>query len=199
MGHVHDRFFTHGAPSGDPESGFAFFTRRPVHVWLHSHQQSLWSVEQNRVRASLRNVRIWGMRAEDIAEAAKCLALGRTTACVFHLMRVMEMAVVRLGKKLKVTVRDKHDKELAWGPILGNIGKAIEALQRTIPRSRNCLKLTRYSTTLRRHGLATQFIQNRPTPKKRRERCLRRPSLLWVAWRSSFRMSDGISGFTRAY
>ncbi len=47
---------------GDPESGFAFFTRRPVHVWLHSHQLSLWSVEQNRVRASLRNVRIWGMR-----------------------------------------------------------------------------------------------------------------------------------------
>jgi hypothetical protein len=29
----------------------------------------------------------------EIDEAAKCLALGRPTACVFHLMRVMEFAV----------------------------------------------------------------------------------------------------------
>lgn len=38
----------------------------------------------------------------DMEEAAKCFALGRNTACVFHLMRVMESSIQRLGKKLKV-------------------------------------------------------------------------------------------------
>jgi hypothetical protein len=61
---------------GDPESGFAFFTRRPVHVWLHSHQLSLWSVEQNRVRASLTNVRIWGMRVKSWMGATHFLTRG---------------------------------------------------------------------------------------------------------------------------
>ena len=51
---------------GDPESGIVCFTRRTVHVQPHSHQLSLWSIEQNRVRASLRNVRIWGMRDQCI-------------------------------------------------------------------------------------------------------------------------------------
>ena len=47
---------------GDAQSGLVCFTRRTVHVWPHSHQLSFCSIEQNRVRASLRNVRIWGMR-----------------------------------------------------------------------------------------------------------------------------------------
>jgi hypothetical protein len=66
--------------------------------------------------------------AEDIAEAAKCLALDRTTACVFHLMRVMEAAVQRLGQELHVTVVDKHNKDLPWGPILANIRSAVETM-----------------------------------------------------------------------
>ncbi len=66
--------------------------------------------------------------AEDIEEAGKCLALGRGTACVFHLMRAMEGAVQKLGDKLNVTVIDKHNKELPWGPIVANIAAAVERM-----------------------------------------------------------------------
>jgi hypothetical protein len=38
--------------------------------------------------------------AFDIEEAGKCLALGRATACVFHLMRVMEVGLRALAKSL---------------------------------------------------------------------------------------------------
>lgn len=41
---------------------------------------------------------------EDIASSGTCYALGQYTACVFHLMRVMEHCVQRLGKKLKVSI-----------------------------------------------------------------------------------------------
>jgi hypothetical protein len=40
----------------------------------------------------------------DMKEAGKCFALGRYTACVFHLMRVMEAGMNALGKPLGVSV-----------------------------------------------------------------------------------------------
>ncbi|MBV1918794.1 MAG: hypothetical protein KUG65_12150 [Sphingomonadaceae bacterium] len=61
----------------------------------------------------------------DISEAAKCLAFGRNTACVFHLMRVMEHCVQRLGRKLKVKV----DVDTAtWYKIGNGINKAVSAM-----------------------------------------------------------------------
>ena len=45
---------------------------------------------------------------EDIDEAAKCLALSRYTACMFHLMRVMESSIHRLAKKLKVNSEEGY-------------------------------------------------------------------------------------------
>jgi hypothetical protein len=42
--------------------------------------------------------------AQDIESAGNCLALQQPTACVFHLMRAMEMATRQLGRKLKVTI-----------------------------------------------------------------------------------------------
>jgi hypothetical protein len=45
--------------------------------------------------------------SEDISEAGKCLALGRSTAAVFHLMRAMESVVTALGAKLGVTINRK--------------------------------------------------------------------------------------------
>jgi hypothetical protein len=68
--------------------------------------------------------------SEDISEAACCLALGRTTAVVFHLMRAMEVAVKRLGAKLNVTIVDKHNVDLEWGKILANIKVPIETMPR---------------------------------------------------------------------
>jgi hypothetical protein len=64
--------------------------------------------------------------SEDISEAAKCIALSRYTAAVFHLSRAMEAAVVRLGEALSVTVLDKNNVELEWGKIISNLSSPIE-------------------------------------------------------------------------
>ena len=62
---------------------------------------------------------------EDMEEAGKCFALGRYTACVFHLMRVMERGVQRLGKKLKVTI---PVEEKDWGKISTHVNGALNRL-----------------------------------------------------------------------
>jgi hypothetical protein len=67
---------------------------------------------------------------DDAREAGNCLALGRSTACVFHLMRVMESGVQEFGKALGVTLVD----EKCWQNILDEINKAIKALPKG-PRS----------------------------------------------------------------
>ena len=41
----------------------------------------------------------------DIVEASKCLAVDRTTACVFHLMRALDFALAFLSAHLGSTVR----------------------------------------------------------------------------------------------
>jgi hypothetical protein len=70
--------------------------------------------------------------AEDVSEAAKCLALNRTTAAVFHLMRVMEIAVQRFGDKLGVTlVAEKN-----WQVILDQINSAIKAMNHKDPKTK---------------------------------------------------------------
>jgi len=61
---------------------------------------------------------------EDISEAAKCLALDRPTASIFHLMRVMELAVQRFGHELKVTLVTEKN----WQVILDQINAAIKKL-----------------------------------------------------------------------
>lgn len=64
---------------------------------------------------------------EDIAEAGKCLALGRTTATVFHLMRVMELAVQRLAIKLNISINTNVD---SWNDIMGRVQTVIKAMPR---------------------------------------------------------------------
>lgn len=64
-------------------------------------------------------------QAVDLQEASRCLALGRYTASVFHLMRVMEAAVQRLGKKLKVKA-DIH--KATWYVINQDITNAVSAM-----------------------------------------------------------------------
>jgi hypothetical protein len=58
---------------------------------------------------------------EDIAEAGTCLALERPTACVMHLMRVMEVGLAALGKAVNVS------KQNDWGGYLREIDKALAA------------------------------------------------------------------------
>jgi len=62
---------------------------------------------------------------EDISEAGKCLALQRPTACVFHLMRVMELGVQTLGKKLKVDIDVRSE---TWNKIILHVNSKILAL-----------------------------------------------------------------------
>lgn len=54
---------------------------------------------------------------DDMVEAGKCLAVARYTACVFHLMRVVEIGAKKLGKKLVPSLTHKAT--------LGDITRAI--------------------------------------------------------------------------
>ncbi|HTO84630.1 MAG TPA: hypothetical protein VMQ73_20580 [Methylomirabilota bacterium] len=62
---------------------------------------------------------------EDIAEAGKCLGLHRSTAAVFHLMRVMEGAVKALSVALSIPNPDRE-----WGKLLSDIHKEIEKMEK---------------------------------------------------------------------
>jgi hypothetical protein len=60
----------------------------------------------------------------DVIEAGNCYAMGRATACVFHLMRVMEVGVQTFGEVLGVQLAvDKN-----WQCILDEVNKAIKRL-----------------------------------------------------------------------
>lgn len=58
----------------------------------------------------------------DMEEAGKCFALGRNTACVFHLMRVMEAGLQHFGQKLGVNLAIEKN----WQNILDEVNKAIK-------------------------------------------------------------------------
>ncbi len=66
----------------------------------------------------------WPRMAEDAAECAKCYALSRFTASVFHLMRIMESSVQEFGAKLGITLVNEKN----WQNILNEINKAIKLL-----------------------------------------------------------------------
>ncbi|HEV7473165.1 MAG TPA: hypothetical protein VGN90_03895 [Pyrinomonadaceae bacterium] len=77
---------------------------------------------------------------EDIQESGKCFAVGRYTACVFHLMRVMERGVQRLGKKLKVSI---PVEEKDWGMIGSHVNGALKRLPNSTVSERR--RHTRYA------------------------------------------------------
>jgi hypothetical protein len=56
----------------------------------------------------------------DIGESAKCLALGRYTACVFHAERSLEVGVIALGHAVGVR---KHKP--TWEAVLGAIDRKL--------------------------------------------------------------------------
>jgi hypothetical protein len=69
--------------------------------------------------------------AFDIAEAGKCLAFRRATACIFHLMRVIEIGIRSVGNDLGVTI----SPNAGWLAIINDkLEPAIDALpQNTQP------------------------------------------------------------------
>lgn len=66
----------------------------------------------------------------DVEEASTCYALGRYTACVFHLMRTMEAGLQELGTVLGVTFAN----EKVWQNILDEVNKQIKALALKHPK-----------------------------------------------------------------
>lgn len=60
----------------------------------------------------------------DITEAGNCYASGRSTAVVFHLMRIMETGVQEFGNKLGVALVNEKN----WQNILDEINKQIKSL-----------------------------------------------------------------------
>ncbi|PRA56689.1 hypothetical protein CQ062_08550 [Ochrobactrum sp. MYb68] len=62
----------------------------------------------------------------DLDEARTCLAFGRSTAAIFHLMRAMEIVLYSVHRCLGIDVtRDVASK--SWGNILSDINNAISA------------------------------------------------------------------------
>ena len=58
----------------------------------------------------------------DIAEAGRCLALSRSTACVVHLMRALEVALASLATALGLSLTTDN-----WNTILNDIENEIRA------------------------------------------------------------------------
>lgn len=70
---------------------------------------------------------------EDLDEAAKCLALGMGTATVFHLMRVMELAVRLLGRRLRVKIDVENE---SWYQITQHAERGIKSLPAKTPKQK---------------------------------------------------------------
>lgn len=66
----------------------------------------------------------FGSTLEDFREAARCYALGRSTASVFHSMRAWEVGLIALGRDLKVAAAANKN----WQVLLNDIGAAIKAI-----------------------------------------------------------------------
>jgi hypothetical protein len=60
----------------------------------------------------------------DISEAAKCFALARWTACVFHLTRVLERGLVALAGATNASIDHKNNN---WNGIIQSIDAALKA------------------------------------------------------------------------
>jgi hypothetical protein len=65
----------------------------------------------------------------DANEASRCFALGRNTACVFHLMRVMEIGLSALGKSFGAPCDHTN-----WETIINRIEKAIGEMDKNPAR-----------------------------------------------------------------
>jgi hypothetical protein len=98
---LHDRMedeFRHGQ----------FFMVLPHKFTYYSEAATKFGEDVNRAFPSAQS---------DIEHAAKCYAFGRSTATVFHLMRVMEIGLRALGNSLKDPTLDPKNNP-NWGTIL---------------------------------------------------------------------------------
>lgn len=71
--------------------------------------------------------------ANDITQAGNCIALRQPDACVFHLMRAMEIAVRQLGRRLGVVITP----QTTWRQLTGAMDAKIKALADKTMRQKN--------------------------------------------------------------
>lgn len=62
----------------------------------------------------------------DMDEAEKCFAVGRYTACVFHLMRVMELYLQAWARKVDIPLERTYDKQ--WQQVINDIRGRLKKL-----------------------------------------------------------------------
>jgi hypothetical protein len=91
-----------------------FFRVRPEDVGFYGHPQLFGAT----VAKKFRNA------AQDIQNAGNCAALSQPTACVFHLMRAMEVTVRQLGKRLEVTITP----QTTWRHMTGQMDDKIKKM-----------------------------------------------------------------------
>lgn len=88
----------------------------------------------------------------DVREAKNCFALGRYTACVFHLMRVVERGLRTLAKALKVKCPGNRPIDITeWGGLIDAIERKISEIERKRRTTSREADLKFY------HGAAAQF------------------------------------------
>jgi hypothetical protein len=68
----------------------------------------------------------------DVNEAGNCFATGRYTACVFHLMRILEISLEVFAKVFFVS-----SEHTSWGKIIEGIEKEIEKIVKEPNKSTN--------------------------------------------------------------
>ncbi|HVA67886.1 MAG TPA: hypothetical protein VNF45_01145 [Candidatus Binataceae bacterium] len=85
----------------------------------------------------------------DMQEAANCLALGRATACVFHLMRVLEVGLSALANELKIPWPSHND----WQGVINAIEGRSKRLKRGVERYRRTGVRSGSSMPTQRHSL----------------------------------------------
>jgi hypothetical protein len=66
----------------------------------------------------------------EVIEAGNCFALGRYTACVFHLMRATEKGILALYAELKLP--PLNQPTWSWGSVLKQIGEEIKSRNTTL-------------------------------------------------------------------
>jgi len=96
----------------------------------------------------------------DVEEASRCLALGRATACVFHLMRTMEIGLRVVAKSLNDPRLDPKTNP-TWHNILK---KGDEELQKPIgQRAPEWAKNDHFFSEAQANLRAVQFAWRNPT------------------------------------
>lgn len=89
--------------------------------------------------------------APEIKAAGNCLSIGLDTACIFHLMRVIELGLRALAKKLKVKFKNSPVEYLTWEKIIPAIDSEIAKLNQTSKGKKKSETLAFY------HGLVGEF------------------------------------------